>query len=80
MKKIFSVILCLGLIFTSMIFTASAEDALPESEHNYSDNFYGEWFYQGDTAAKGLLICVAGREEVKDTTADVMNALSRFEA
>ena len=31
-------------------------------------------------AAKGLLICVAGREEVKDTTADVMNALSRFEA
>ena len=31
-------------------------------------------------ATKGLLICVAGREEVKDTTADVMNALSRFEA
>jgi len=31
-------------------------------------------------AAKGLLICVAGREEVKDTTADVMNALSKFEA
>ena len=31
-------------------------------------------------AAKGLLICVAGREEVKDTTADVMSALSKFEA
>ena len=31
-------------------------------------------------AAKGLLVCVAGREEVKDTTADVMNALSNFEA
>ena len=31
-------------------------------------------------AAKGLLVCVAGREEVKDTTADVMNALSKFEA
>ena len=31
-------------------------------------------------AAKGLLICVAGREEVKDTTADVMNALSKIEA
>ena len=30
--------------------------------------------------AKGLLICVEGREEVKDTTADVMNALSKFEA
>ena len=31
-------------------------------------------------AAKGILICVEGREEVKDTTAAVMNALSRFEA
>ena len=31
-------------------------------------------------AAKGLLVCVEGREEVKDTTADVMNALSKFEA
>ena len=29
---------------------------------------------------KGLLVSVAGREEVKDTTADVMNALSKFEA
>ena len=31
-------------------------------------------------AAKGLLICVEGCEEVSDTTAAVMNALSRFEA
>ena len=31
-------------------------------------------------AAKGLLICVEGREEVKDTTVAVMNALSKFEA
>ena len=31
-------------------------------------------------AAKDLLICVAGREEVKDTTAAVMSALSKFEA
>lgn len=31
-------------------------------------------------ADRGLLICVAGREEVKDTTADVMKALSKFEA
>ena len=31
-------------------------------------------------AAKGLLVCVAGREEVQDTTADVMKALSKFEA
>ena len=31
-------------------------------------------------AAKGLLICVEGREKVEDTTAAVMGALSSFEA
>ena len=31
-------------------------------------------------AAKGLLICVDGQESVEDTTACVMNALSKFEA
>ena len=31
-------------------------------------------------AAKGLLICVEGQENVEDTTASVMNALSKFEA
>ena len=31
-------------------------------------------------AEKGLLICVDGQEDVKDTTACVMNALSKFEA
>ena len=31
-------------------------------------------------AAKGLLICVEGREKVEDTTAAVMSALAKFEA
>ena len=31
-------------------------------------------------AAKGILVCVQGCEEVADTTAAVMNALSKFEA
>ena len=31
-------------------------------------------------AAKGILVCVEGREKVEDTTAAVMNALSKFEA
>lgn len=31
-------------------------------------------------AAKGLLICVEGREKVEDTTAAVLGALSKFEA
>ena len=31
-------------------------------------------------AAKGILVCVEGQEEVADTTAAVMNALAKFEA
>ena len=31
-------------------------------------------------AAKGLLVCVEGQEEVADTTAEVMKALAKFEA
>ena len=31
-------------------------------------------------AAKGVLLCVEGQEKVEDTTAAVMNALSKFEA
>ncbi len=31
-------------------------------------------------AAKGILVCVQGREKVEDTTAAVMNELSKFEA
>lgn len=56
MKKTFSVLLSIILAFSLFSFSAFAEDELPESEHNYQDNFYGEWFYQGDNNAKGLLI------------------------
>lgn len=56
MKRILSLLMCIALLFSCFVFGASAESALPESEHNYKDNFYGEWFYQGDKTAKGLLI------------------------
>lgn len=56
MKKILSVLMCMTLILSCFIITSSAEDTLPESEHNYQDNFYGEWYYEGDENAKGLLI------------------------
>lgn len=56
MKKLISLVLSMVIVFSCFMFTSSAETALPESEHNYSDNFYGEWFYQGDKNAKGLLI------------------------
>ena len=56
MKKTISVILSILLTFSFFSFSVFAEDVLPESEHNYQDNFYGEWFYQGDNDAKGLLI------------------------
>ncbi|MBR2411611.1 MAG: hypothetical protein IKB08_07805 [Clostridia bacterium] len=56
MKKLISVIMCICLLSSLFVFTSYAESALPESEHNYSDNFYGEWFFEGEKEAKGLLI------------------------
>ncbi len=56
MKKIFCIILSITLLLSCFIISVRAEDALPESAHNYEDSFYGEWFYQGDENAKGLLI------------------------
>ncbi len=56
MKKFLAVLMCISLMFSCFIITSFAEDALPESEHNYQNNFYGEWTYQGDKNAKGLLI------------------------
>lgn len=56
MKKLISVLLSVCMLFAFLALFAAAEDALPESDHNYADNFYGEWFYQGDENAKGLLI------------------------
>lgn len=56
MKKLISVLMSLCMIFSFFTVISVAEDALPESAHNYEDNFYGEWFYQGDENAKGLLI------------------------
>ncbi len=56
MKKLLSVILSVILMLSCFSLFATAEEELPESEHNYADNFYGEWFYQGEEAAKGLLV------------------------
>lgn len=56
MKKTISLLLSVILTLSCFTLFASAEEALPESEHNYSDNFYGEWYYEGDKNAKGLLI------------------------
>lgn len=56
MKKIVAVLMTVCLVLTAFTAVSFAEEALPESEHNYADSFYGEWFYQGDENAKGLLI------------------------
>ncbi len=56
MKKSVCIILSFVVLLSCLVFSSNAEEALPESEHNYADNFYGEWFWQGPKAAKGLLI------------------------
>ncbi len=56
MKKLISVITAAVLLISCFTFAVCADEVLPESEHNYGDDFYGEWFYQADEDAKGLFI------------------------
>ena len=45
-KKILSLVLTAILVIFSALIPANAEEAvLPESEHNYANNFYQEWTY-----------------------------------
>ena len=54
-KRFLSLVLCLILLVSSSVF-ASAEQALPESEHNYADNARFVWEYSLDNAPYGLYI------------------------
>lgn len=67
MKKTISLLMSICLIFSLLSITAYATEVLPESEHNYRDNFYGEWFYQGDENADGLLITFSYNTNVEFT-------------
>ncbi|MBQ7549338.1 MAG: hypothetical protein IJT03_06500 [Clostridia bacterium] len=54
-KRFLSMVLCLILLVSSST-VAAAENALPESEHNYADNAHIVWEYSLDNAPYGLYI------------------------
>lgn len=56
MKKILCLLLSVVIMLPFSVLCINAEDTLPESEHNYQNNFYGQWAYSGPEDALGLLV------------------------
>ena len=56
MKKYLCLLMSVLLCMSCISLFASAEEALPESNHNYENNFYGVWTYSGPQDAAGLLV------------------------
>ncbi len=65
-KKIMSLLLTAILVVFSAIIPAYAEEpALPESEHNYANNFYQEWTYVHPEKADYLMVTFDNRTYVE---------------
>ncbi len=58
MKKIFiSATMIIIMLFNIIsVSAASGKNAYPESQHNYSGNFYGEWYYTHEDDADCLFV------------------------
>ena len=56
MKKITAVLLSLLLCFGLLAFPAAAEDALPESDHPYENDFYDSWTYEFPEEVDGFFV------------------------
>jgi hypothetical protein len=56
MRKTVSLLLCAALLFSFGGLLAAAEEPLPESEHDYANNFEQRWDYTYPGEAKGLFV------------------------
>lgn len=56
LTKTLSLLLCAALLFSCCGLFAGAEDALPESEHDYANNLEQRWDYTYPGEAKGLFV------------------------
>ncbi len=59
MKKFRSVIallLCVLMLCSSLVMPSAAEEVYPESEHKYTEDFYGEWEYTYPEEAEGIFV------------------------
>ena len=55
-KALLSSVLAIILLCSCIVLPANAQQTLPESEHRYKNNFYGEWDYtHSNKDAEGLL-------------------------
>ena len=66
-KGILSVVLSFIMLCSFMILPVNAEERLPESEHYYQNNFYGEWDYiHPDPDVAGLFVTFSENTMTED--------------
>ena len=56
MKKIVSLVLVLVLCFSVTVLSVQAAEVLPESSHDYENNYFNEWNYTYPQDTKAILV------------------------
>ena len=66
-KALLSSLLALIMLCSCIVLPANAQQTLPESEHRYQNNFYGEWDYtHANKEAEGLFVTFSDNTYVED--------------
>ncbi len=66
-KAILSSVLALIILCSCMVLPVNAQQVLPESEHRYKNDFYGEWDYtHSNKDAEGLFVTFSDNTYVED--------------
>ncbi|MBR3816546.1 MAG: hypothetical protein IKJ27_07460 [Clostridia bacterium] len=66
-KALLSSVLAIILLCSCIVLPANAQQTLPESEHRYKNDFYGEWDYtHSNKDAEGLFVTFSDNTYVED--------------
>lgn len=67
-KALLSSVLALVLLCSCIVLPANAQQILPESEHRYTNNFYGEWDYTySNKDAEGIFVTFSENTYTEDS-------------
>lgn len=65
-KALLSSVLAFIMLCSCIVLPVSAQQSLPESEHRYANNFYGEWDYTHDKDVEGLFVTFSEKTYTED--------------
>ncbi len=65
-KALLSSVLAFIMLCSCIVLPVNAQRPFPESEHRYSNNFYGEWDYTHDKDVEGLFITFSENTYTED--------------